>query len=125
MTSRDKVVEFLDLFKGCLMLDMWQVRDRQKNRQGLIELRITPARRKEVLLALTPEDYHAGPKPDDTDDNLEVWEFGTDVDGTEVYIKLRVVEDPGRRGQPRGYRALVWSFHPAEHRMRYPLKGER
>ena len=120
MAPREVVVNFLHLFKGCLMLGRMAVRDRDKNRQALINLGLTPAERREVLLSLVPEDYIAGPKPDDTDDTKEVWEFGKSVAGTEVYIKLRVVQAPGKRGV---YHALVWSFHQAEFRMKYPLKG--
>jgi hypothetical protein len=118
--TRKDVVNFLSLLKGCLMLDRMEVRDRDKNRQALIDLGITPAERREALLSLVPEDYVAGPKPDDSDDTKEVWEFGKSVAGAEVYIKLRVVQAPGKRGV---YHALVWSFHPAEFRMKHPLKG--
>ena len=120
MATRDEVVSFLRLFKGCLMLDRMEVKNKEKNRQGLIDLGITPDQRREVLLGLTPEDYHAGPKPDDTDDTKEVWEFGRNVEGVEVYIKLRVVPDPRKKGV---YHATVWSFHPAEHPIKYPLRG--
>lgn len=120
MATRAEVVDFLNLFKSCVTLERWHVRDREKNRQGLIDLNITPAERRGILLRLVPEDYSDGPKPDDTDDTKEVWEFGRDVGGTEVYIKLRVVQDPRRRNT---YNALVWSFHPAEYPLRYPLKG--
>jgi hypothetical protein len=120
MATRDEVVSFLSLFKGCIILDRYVVKDREKNRQGLIDLGITPDQRREVLLGLTPEDYHAGPKPDDTDDTKEVWEFGRDVEGVEVYIKLRVVQNPRKKTV---HHATVWSFHPAEHPMKYPLRG--
>ncbi|MBM4018457.1 MAG: type II toxin-antitoxin system MqsR family toxin [Planctomycetes bacterium] len=120
MASREDVVNFLGLLKGCIMLDRMAVRDREKNRQALIDLGITPAERREVLLGLEPEDYMAGPKPDDEDNTKDVWEFGKFVASIEVYIKLRVVKAPGKQGV---YHALVWSFHPAEFRMKYPLKG--
>ncbi len=120
MATRDEVLSFLSLFKGCVILDRYMVKNKEKNRQGLINLGITPDQRRETLLGLTPEDYHAGPKPDDTDYTKEVWEFGRDVGGVEVYIKLRVVKDPRKKGV---YHATVWSFHPAEHPMKYPLRG--
>jgi hypothetical protein len=120
MTSRSEVVEFLNLFKGCVMLNRLTVKSREKNRQALIDLGVTPEQRRDLLLGLTPEDYHAGPKPDDTDDQKEVWEFGKDMAGTEVYIKLRVVQDPRKQTV---FHATVWSFHPPEYPMRYPLRG--
>ena len=120
MASRDDVVSFLGLFKGSVMLGRYAVKDRQKNRQGLIDLGITPDQRRDTLLGLTPEDYYAGPKPDDTDDSKEVWEFGREVEGVEVYIKARVVQGPRKKSV---FHATVWSFHPAEHPIKYPLRG--
>ena len=120
MASRAEVVDFLNLFKGCVMLGPLHVRDREKNRQGLIDLGITPDERKETLLGLEPENYVSGPEPDDTDDTKKVWVFGKELRNTEVYIKLRVVEDPRRQG---AHRATVWSFHQAEFKMKYPLRG--
>jgi len=120
MASRDDVVAFLNLFKGCIMLELSHVRNREQNRQALIDLGITSDERKETLLGLEPANYVSGPMPDDTDDTKEVWVFGKEVQGTEVYIKLRVVEDPKHKGM---YRAMVWSFHAAEYTMKYPLQG--
>lgn len=74
-----------------------------------------------MICQLVPENYSSGPTPDDTDQGKEVWVFGSELEGTEVYIKLRL--SPTKRGEmPRG---AVWSFHEAENRMRYPLKGGR
>ena len=120
MATREDVVDFLHVFKGATMLDRLSVKDREKNVQALIDLGLTASRRREILLGLAPEDYVAGPKPDDTDDTKDVWEFGRNVDGDDVYIKLRVVEDPKKRGI---HHALVWSFHRAEFPLKYPLGG--
>ncbi|MDP6542555.1 MAG: hypothetical protein QGH60_01105 [Phycisphaerae bacterium] len=120
MASRTEVVEFLNLFKGCVTLGALHVKGREVNTQALIDLGMTSNERKETLLALEPENYVCGPAPDDTDENKEVWVFGKEAHGTEVYIKLRVVEDPRKQGADR---AMVWSFHPAEHSMKYPLRG--
>ncbi len=120
MAKRREVVDFLNLFKSCVMLDRFAVRDRQKNIQGLIDLGLTPSDRREVLLALVPEDYCSGPMPDDEDGDKEVWVFGKVTGDTTVYIKLRVTPAPGRHQM---YYALVWSFHPSAHRMKYPLKA--
>ena len=122
MATRSEVLAFLNQFKGCVALALLKVKDREKNRQALIDLGITPGGRREILLGLTPEDYVAGPMPDDTDGTKEVWVFGAAVDDTEVYIKLRAVEDKRHKGR---WHAVVWSFHRAEHPMRYPLRGGR
>jgi hypothetical protein len=120
MATRRDVVGFLHLFKGASMAGLLTVRGREKNRQGLIDLGLSAAERREVLMGLEPEDYVAGPKPDDTDDTEEVWEFGKDIGGADVYIKLRVSPDRNKRNV---HHALVWSFHPAEFPLKYPLKG--
>jgi len=116
---REDIVGFLNLFKSCLLMDRWGIKHREKNRQALIDLDISPDERRDVLLGLQPEDYITGPKPDDTDSAKEVWEFGKKVNGQETYIKLRVVKPPGKQGVFHG---LVWSFHPAEFPPKYPLR---
>jgi hypothetical protein len=121
MASRAEVVDFLNLFKGCVMLGALLVKSRDVNTQALVDLGITSDERKETLLGLEPENYVSGPMLDDTDGmdkTKEVWIFGKQVQGKEVYIKLRVVEDSRNHGASR---AMVWSFHPAEHKMKYPL----
>lgn len=120
MATRSEVLDFLEQFKGCVELSLWHVKNREKNRQALIDLGMAPAQRREILLGLVPEDYCAGPEPDHTDDTKEVWKFGKLVEDANVYIKLRIVQDPRKKNS---YRAMVWSFHRAEYRMKYPLKG--
>jgi len=121
MTTRSEVLDFLNQFKGCVELGLFHIRDdRPKNIQALIDIGITPAQRRKVLFGLVPEDYVAGPKPDDTNDTREIWESGKLVEDTNVYIKLRIVQDSRKQNS---YRAMVWSFHPAEFPMKYPLKG--
>ena len=119
MVSRQAVVDFLSLFKGAVMLGNLHVKNREKNTQGLLDLGLSAEERKEVILGLVPDDYMAGPKPDDTDPQKEVWEFGKNLEGTEVYIKLRVAQDTRKRNV---YHATVWSFHPAEFPTQYPLR---
>jgi hypothetical protein len=115
--NRSEVTEFLNLFKGCVNLQRYSIRDRDKNIQTLIDLGINPNERIEIMLSLVPEDYVKGPEPDKMESDKEVWIFGKKHSGGEIYIKLRVVEDT----KHRGFRALVWSFHPAEKKMHYPL----
>ena len=102
------------------MLDRYTVKDREKNRQGLINLGVSASDRRNIVMGLEPEDYVAGPKPDDTDDTKKIWEFGKKISRTPVYIKLRVVKDTKKNNV---HHALVWSFHPAEFPLKYPLGG--
>ena len=45
MCRRSAIVDFLNLFKGCIELDRFAVMHRAKNIQGLIDLDMTPAQR--------------------------------------------------------------------------------
>lgn len=81
-------------------------------------LNLTRKQAFDIICLLIPEDYSSGPHPDDTDATKDVWIFGYEHDGIEIYIKLRLSTVP--KGQmPRG---AVWSFHRAQHAMRYPLR---
>ena len=120
MASRQEVVDFLTLFKSGLTLGYFNIRHRQKNIQSLIDLEISANERTEILLGLIPADYVTGPKPDDTDSDQDIWVFGKNVEEKEVYIKLQLTQDTRNK---RIFRASVWSFHPADYPMRYPLRG--
>lgn len=120
MTTRQDVVDFLNLFKGAVTIGNLHIKDREKNIQGLLDLGISAEERKEIILGLMPEDYMAGPKPDDTDYHKEVWEFGTTVANVDLYIKLRIARDTRKKNV---YHATVWSFHQAEFPLKYPLRG--
>lgn len=93
--------------------------DRKKNAQALIDLGLTPNQRKEVIRLLEAKHYHQGPETDDTDPNREVWKFGYDLNGTEIYIKLRLAPI---KGKVTIEQAQVWSFHKAEFPISYPLR---
>lgn len=118
--TREQVAEFLTAFKAAMDLGFWHLKNREKNLQGIEALGLTINGAKETIGGLTPANYVSGPEPDDTDASKEVWVFGAQVDQTEVYIKLRLAQDPRRRNVRW---ALTWSFHPAERPLRYPLQG--
>ena len=120
MATLNEVVSFLNLFKSCIKLGHFSVKNREKNIQALIDLGITALERKEILFGLIPENFVDGPKPDDTDYTKEIWEFGKTMGDKDVYIKLRVIKVPNRRNL---YFSTIWSFHPAEYPMKYPLRG--
>ncbi len=117
-TRRD-VAEFVVQFRAAVDFGQRSIRGRQKNTQGLIDLGITEGMAWEEVKQLGPDDYVAGPMPDDTDESKKVWVFGTVINGTEAYIKLRLARVPGKQ---HVYHAVVWSFHPAEHTLNYPLR---
>jgi len=80
----------------------------------LLDLNITRLERLAVVESIVVEDYSEGPIRDALNDYGEMWVFGKDVNGQEVYIKITV-------GKPN-LNAICISFHAAEHPMQYPLK---
>lgn len=87
--------------------------DRGKNTQTLVDLEITPKYRDNVIINLEVEDYSDGPVIDTLHKCGEMWIFGKDVKGQEVYIKITLGKDS---------KALCISFHIAAHPMNYPFK---
>jgi hypothetical protein len=114
MVTKDEVQQFLNQFKekikvfGIIFRD-----DRGKNLQTLAELEITPKYRESVIVNLEVKDYSEGPIIDTLNQCGEMWVFGKDVKGQEVYIKITL---------GKGSSAICISFHIAEHPMNYPFK---
>jgi hypothetical protein len=87
MILSDVVNSFLKDFKykpafyGALYLD-----NRLKNTQSLFELGITSARRTEILKSLEEVDYSEGPLDEKIYGGSDMWVFGKNVNGKEVYI---------------------------------------
>lgn len=65
-------------------------------------------------MSLEWKDYSDGPITDRLNNLAEMWVFGKDVDGTEVYIKITM-------GKPNSNTICI-SFHEAEYPMSYPFK---
>jgi hypothetical protein len=88
--------------------------DRGKNQATLQELEIVPSYRTVVIENLRVEDYVQGPVVDELNRLGEMWVFGKDVKGREVYIKVMIT---GVTSQ-----TICISFHIAEHPLIYPFK---
>ena len=116
VATKEQVEEFLKRLKekikvfGIIFRD-----DRGKNLQTLADLEITAVYRRKVILNIEPEDYSEGPIVDTLNKVGEMWVFGKDVKGREVYIKITL-------GHPNNSTICI-SFHIAEHPMTYPFKG--
>ena len=108
MATRAAVEEFLDTFKAAMDFGRIEVKDRPKNINALVDLGITPNQRIRILKGLSVENYRSGPEEDVTEQGKTVWLFSYDLDGIEVYIKLRL-DPPEKPGRP--HLAIVWSFH--------------
>lgn len=112
--TKEDVQRFLNLMKEKIKVFGIMYRDdRGKNAQALINLEITPKYRDSVIINLEVEDYSEGPVIDTLYRCGEMWVFGKDVKGQEVYIKITL---------GKGSSALCISFHIAERPMNYPFK---
>ena len=115
MITKADVQRFLNQFHekmkiyGILYRD-----DRGKNQSTLEELEIVPSFREVVIENLVVDDYVQGPVVDELNKLGEMWVFGKDVKGREVYIKIML---GGVDCQ-----TICISFHLAEHKLVYPFK---
>ncbi len=116
MGKLNSVEAFLDNFK--VKLGIWGLifqSNRQKNTQTIADLEIRVADVKAILSNLTARDYSQGPLPDSMfGGGAEMWVFGRDIKGREVYIKITL----GTPNNP----VICISFHFSEHPMKYPLR---
>ena len=116
MVTKQQVEDFLKRLKEKIkVFDIIFRDDRGKNLQTLATLEITPTYRKKVILNIEPEEYSEGPIVDTLNKMGEMWVFGKDVKGHEVYIKITL-------GFPNSSTICI-SFHIAEHPMKYPFKN--
>ena len=116
VATKEQVEEFLKRLKEKIkVFDIIFRDDRGKNLQTLAALEIAPTYRKQVVMNIEPEDYSEGPIVDTLNKMGEMWVFGKDVKGHEVYIKITL-------GFPNSSTICI-SFHIAEHPMNYPFKN--
>lgn len=117
MTSKEEVEAFLEQFK--IKISIWGIiflDNREKNAQTLLNLNISRLERLNIINSIKVEDYSQGPIIDALNDYGEMWVFGKDVKGVEIYIKITI-------GKPN-LKSICVSFHQAEHPMKYPLKNK-
>ena len=115
MVTIEEVKAFLDQFN--IKAQVFGIRfrdDRPKNREALLELEITHLQREVIVKSLVAEDYVEGPVIDVLNNEREMWVFGKDVKGREVFIKITLGYDNGQ--------TICISFHIAEHSLEYPFK---
>ena len=116
MATKEQVEAFLKRLKEKIQIfDIIFRDDRGKNLQTLATLEISPLYRKQVILDIEPDDYSEGPIIDTLNKVGEMWVFGKDVKGHEVYLKITL-------GYPNSSTICI-SFHIAEHQMNYPFKN--
>lgn len=70
----------------------------------------------EAIKNLTIENYYEGPDSDyNTERDFVFWKFGTRVFNREIYLKLTIQENEGKK-------VVVWSYHFPEYTIDYPFK---
>lgn len=113
-TTKDDVKSFLDNLR--LKIDVFGIvyLGRNKNLQTLLDLDILPSSRTKIIKELKVEDYSEGPLAENMNGWQDMWIFGKQIKGTEVYIKVTMGNENNK--------SICISFHIAEHKMLYPFK---
>lgn len=115
MTSKEEVEAFLKSFHEKMKFFSILFRDdRSKNSQALLDLEITPIRRKEIIEKLECKDYIEGPNSDTLHKGPDLWIFGKKINKKDVYIKITM----GFPNNP----VICISFHVAEKPLQYIYK---
>lgn len=105
---------FLIEFKRIVSSHGPHIVQRLVNKDALLELGLTKENVKDEILSLSVADYCKGPEID-KDIPGDIWVFGKTIDGKEVYIKLKIVEEGGKKI------ATCISFHPARYPLSFPF----
>lgn len=89
MATKEEVEAFLQQFYQKLKVFSIIFRDdRGKNVEALAELEITAKFRESVIMDIKTKDYSQGPIVDTLYQIGDMWVFGKDVKGREIYIKI-------------------------------------
>ena len=115
MVTIDEVKAFLEQFN--VKAQVYGIRfrnDREKNKETLRLLEISPLQREVIVKTLQAQDYVEGPIIDVLNKEREMWVFGKDVKEREVYIKITLGYENGQ--------TICISFHIAEKPLVYPYK---
>jgi len=116
MKVREQIHTFLIEFKKVVTQGSGvMLVPRHDSKVTLSHLGITKRNLEEILLTLSVDNYSSGPEAD-KDKGGDIWVFGKQIRGYEIYIKLKVAEVSGTKI------AKCISFHIAKHPMEYPCK---
>jgi len=112
---RQKIREFLIEFKEIMLQRGLDVIPRKENIDALAELGLTRKNRTDEIMNLAVEDYCSGPELDN-DRPGYVWIFGKQINGMNIYIKLKIAEIEEQKI------AKCLSFHKAQYPLCFPCK---
>lgn len=117
ISSFEEVERFLSTLFGKMIISQITFLDnRDKNLATLAALELHKNQRTEIIKTLTVEDYSEGPIKDALNLLGDMWVFGKDVKGHEVYIKISL----GGINKD----IICISFHLSEYPMSYPFKSK-
>ncbi|MCD8101538.1 MAG: toxin [Alistipes sp.] len=117
MVTKQDVINYLRSLKDKIgIFGIIYRNDRQKNSQTLLELEISPDKRNQIIIGLQAEDYCQGPEKDVLNNISELWIFGKQIKGREIYIKIT----KGLENNP----VICISFHFSEYPLVYPFKKQ-
>lgn len=118
MIKKGEVESFLNQFHHKLKIFNIIFRDdRGKNMQTLAMLEITPGYRETIIKEIKVDDYSQGPIVDTLNHMGDMWVFGKDIKGQEVYIKISLGKE--------NCQTICISFHISEYKMKYPFKEKK
>ena len=114
---KDQIEKFLNIFKyKCKFFSLVLNYERSKNYQTLLCLDINRSEVESILQTLVVEEYSEGPIKNNMPNLPDLWVFGKEIKGKEIYIKIH-------EGMSETSPICI-SFHIAEYQMNYPLKNE-
>ncbi|MEW6586708.1 MAG: hypothetical protein AB1442_14015 [Nitrospirota bacterium] len=116
----DQIRGFLMEFKEIVIKRGLYVIPRTENIESLVALRLTKRNRKNEILSLSVAEYCSGPEPD-IGGSGHVWMFGKEINGTSVYIKLKIAQVKDKDEKI----AKCLSFHVAKFPLCFPYKERR
>jgi hypothetical protein len=110
-----EIERFLADLRECLFENQkFRIIERKKNQDTLIQLGLTRRNLVDELISLSINNYCSGPEQDDRRQTDVLWEFGKEIEGAEIYIKLKIFTVNGE-----DYVKLI-SFHQAEFPVKHP-----
>lgn len=116
MASRIEVEQFLtEFFVKYRIFDIRFVqRTNTKNLNTLAKFELTVSKWRHIIESLEIKNYVEGPIEDILYNIADMWVFGYDYKGHEIYIKISL--------GPANSHVICISLHVAEHIMLYPFK---
>jgi len=114
--KKAQIAEFLKEFKKIATSGRGlDIIPRRENIAALAELGLTKKNQKDEIMGLTVSDYCQGPERD-KDRPGEIWVFGKQISGKEVYIKLKIAQ----AGKEKIAKCI--SFHPSIFPLCFPFR---